>query len=269
MSQEAVSIRLEHCGSASTAVLSPAIRSQCATSYPPAASRLSDHTRHGHRRPRTRARPRLRGDPGARKPHARPQYPLLPAAARPGLGQADPAAGQERPAEERGSHRRHGVGAVRGLARRRDRRAGGRARQPGLGSRPTPTSPGRSGSRWPPPGWRTRSRSSSPTTSPAATAPSTRPAGRRPTPTTMPGSTPSAAPSATPRRSCSRNRTRWRTFPATAAPRTRPRSPTSPTPPGSGTWLTRSRRWRRTRTSASISTAATAPGRTSAAWPRR
>ena len=39
--------------------------------------------------------------------------------------------------------------------------------------------------------------------------------------------------------------------------------------PGRGRRTTRSRRWRQTRTSASTSTAGTAPGRTSAAWPRR
>ena len=111
-----------------------------------------------------------------------------------------------------GLHHRHGVGAVRGLARRRDRRAGSRARQPGLAAgrrrrrAAGPADPGRrqAGS--------TPSRSSSPTTFPGVTARSTRPAARRPTPPTMPGSTPSAAPWATPRQWCSRSPTRWRTF---------------------------------------------------------
>src|SRR3984957_16748611 len=110
MSQEAVSIRLDIVGALPQLLLSPAIRSQCATSYPPAATRLSEPPRHGHRRPRTRAWPRLRGDPGTREPHTRPEHPLLRAAARPGLGPADPPAGQERPAEERGPDHRHGVG---------------------------------------------------------------------------------------------------------------------------------------------------------------
>ena len=95
-------------------------------------------------------------------------------------------------------------------------------RQSGLGSRPTPTPRGRSGSRWPPPAGERGPDLCRLQHPRAATAPSTRPAGRRPTPPTMPGSTPSAAPSATPRRSCSRSRTRWRTFPVTADPLTRP-----------------------------------------------
>src|ERR1700678_4291158 len=75
-----------------SAALPPAIRSHSATSYSPAASRRPDHTRHERRRPDARARPRLRGDPGTRRPHAAREHPLLRAAARAGFGAADPAA---------------------------------------------------------------------------------------------------------------------------------------------------------------------------------
>src|SRR5580704_9890798 len=100
MPREAVSIRLEIVGALPQSLLPPAIRSQCATSYPPAASRLSEHTRPGQRRPGTHAGARLGRDPGTRSPLARLQHPLLRAAACPGLGPADPAAAQERPAQE-------------------------------------------------------------------------------------------------------------------------------------------------------------------------